>query len=116
MNLKVLLFGGALIAADQLAKGVYPGTTNEPRLPVLMSLAVLVVGCLLLYRSNNNTQRTGLTLVLAGGISNGIDYLRHGTVTDNLLFRSLETNAADIFIIIGVGILALSSVISRKIS
>ena len=115
----------SIVAVDQLTKvlvkkfeiagtcnlgfafGFGPGFFND-----LISLAVLIFVSILLIREKKRLVMLGYSLVVSGGLSNLIDRLIRGCVTDfinwPILTRWPAFNLADAAITVGVVILALS--------
>jgi lipoprotein signal peptidase len=105
----------SFVLVDQLAKNAMKATASPRQVSPLISLIVLGGGFYLLYRGNDNPRiRLAISAILAGGISNMIDYFRHGAILDNLQIGALQLNIADMFVIFGVGIIIVQSV--RKIA
>ena len=89
-------------------------------LALLPSLALLWGLLYVLLKPNlTKLNQVGIILILAGGFGNLYDRLRYGSVTDfmHMDFKIFETgvfNVADVFIMIGVGILLLNSYIRER--
>lgn len=117
----VFLFGGVLflIALDQLTKMwaresldatlCNAGIALSMPLPLLLTIVTsLGIICLLVvwfvrHSEHSFVERTGLALLIAGGIGNVIDRLLFGCVTDFVAFFDLwHFNVADTAIAAGV--------------
>lgn len=78
---------------------------------ILIGLNVLIIAVLikLLYEAKQNISKLGLSLALAGGISNLLDRILRGFVVDyidiNPIIKYPVFNIADISIVIGIIIL-----------
>lgn len=92
------------------------------RFTLLTIMPILVLGYglfYLLYKNNlPKTMQIGLCFLIGGGIGNVYDRVLFGSVTDFLhidfgLFRTGIFNLADVFIMIGIGMLFLIS-LKRK--
>ena len=88
---------------------------------IAVSLLALVFVVILFFKSSPEEQwnRIGLTLVLAGALGNLIDRLRFGVVVDfiDVYWRTAHWpafNIADSAISIGVGILIIDLLLKRK--
>ncbi len=91
----------------------------------LILIPVLVLGYIcyiLLSNQSNNLEKWSYSLILAGGGGNLIDRIKDGSVVDMFWFgfeqyRFLQTNIfnlADVFVMIGVGLLLLNYFQDRK--
>jgi lipoprotein signal peptidase len=110
-----LLGMSALVVIDQLAKHLLPTTPGSLRLAPFLGATVLIGGFYLLYEGNlRRFASLGIATILAGGVSNLIDYLIYGSIRDNLRVDRLEFNPADIYIVAGIVILILEALRSRE--
>lgn len=90
---------------------------NAVLLPVLL-IILLLIFWLYFYRTNFSYQsKMAITMILAGGISNLIDRLLDGTITDFIVLKFWPTsfNLADIFITVGVFYLLIEQFRKTKI-
>jgi signal peptidase II len=81
--------------------------------PLVTALTALAVGWMLLFFARSGARHpilpTALGLLIGGSVSNLVDRIRLGHVTDFLDFRHWPAfNLADSFIVIGVAILLLA--------
>ena len=101
-------------------KGVAFGlfATDGPGVIIVSGLAILLLGVLLIYglRSGHYKSWTvwAIGVLLGGAVANFIDRMADGRVTDFLDFglgmhRFATFNFADVFIVVGVGLLLLGS-------
>lgn len=81
----------------------------------LIGLTIALLAALIVYllRHENNalTERTGLWMIVGGGLGNLIDRIAFGSVTDFIhldFVRFAIFNVADIFVCIGAGLVLLS--------
>ncbi len=86
---------------------------------IAFSLAITTYITLLLKKEQNKLNRFALILIISGAIGNIFDRLRYGAVIDFLDFYIGKYhwpafNLADIYICIGVGLIILNSIISKK--
>ena len=145
--LSLLLVAAAAVAADQLTKqlvartlalgdsvelagpfsihhvhnsgiafGLFSSATS-----VVIALTGIAVGCLVLFFARSGRRHpllpVALGLVLGGSVSNLLDRVRLGYVTDFLdLAYWPSFNLADTFIVVGVGLLFLSFVAADRSS
>ena len=91
-----------------IAFGLFAGAT-----PVVTALTALAVGWMLVFFARSGARHpilpTALGLLIGGSVSNLVDRIRLGHVTDFLDFRYWPAfNLADSFIVIGVAILLLA--------
>jgi signal peptidase II len=86
-------------------------------LPVLALLGALAY--IIIKRNLSTLMVTGIIFCIGGGLGNLYDRIVYGSVTDfmHIKFGSLQTgvfNAADVSIMIGLGLILLDSWLSRK--
>lgn len=86
-------------------------------LPVLSLTAAVVY--IIIKNSFSKIALTGIICVIGGGIGNIYDRIAHGSVTDfmHLRFGIFQTgifNAADVSIMIGVGLILLDAWVKKK--
>ncbi len=88
---------------------------------LLIALSVIITTYVALYlkKEQNKLNRFALILIIAGAIGNILDRLRYGAVIDFLDFYIGKYhwpafNLADIYICVGVGLIILNSIISKK--
>jgi signal peptidase II len=96
-----------------IAFGLFGGAT-----PIVTALTALAVGWMLLFFARSGARHpvlpVALGLLIGGSLSNLIDRIRLGHVTDFLDFRYWPSfNLADSFIVVGVGILFVALVLSE---
>jgi len=97
-----------------IAFGLFSSAT-----PVVIVLTALAVGWMLLFFARSGARHpilpAALGLVIGGSISNLVDRVRLGHVTDFLDFRYWPAfNLADSFIVVGVGILFLALLAAER--
>ncbi len=83
----------------------------------LAMLGILIYLIKLIKTPSNILLKISLSMILAGGIGNIIDRFRLGYVVDFIDFRLINFaifNVADIFIVIGAGLLLLDSLFGSK--
>lgn len=86
---------------------------------ITLSVAITTYVALYLKKEKNKLNRFALILIIAGAIGNIFDRLRYGAVIDFLDFYIGKYhwpafNLADIYICVGVGLIILNSIISKK--
>ena len=86
---------------------------------VALSLAIVVVLLIWLWRAHMPLVRTGIGLVVGGAIGNVVDRVRLGAVVDFLDFHAFGVhwpafNLADTAVVLGVGLLLLDGVLGRE--
>lgn len=100
-----------------------PGIAWGIRLPagiqeLLISIALLAVLYLAIQAQKTGSSRLSVIaygLVVGGGFANIVDRFRDGVVTDYIQIGSFPVfNVADTFVTIGVVLLLLESILSRK--
>lgn len=89
---------------------------NPSMVSLLSGIATVIAGIVWLFllpSRGKHVQKLGTTLLFAGGISNSLDHIRRGYVVDYLSVNSknkglkdLVFNLADIFVALGVLLLA----------
>jgi len=86
----------------------------------LLPILVLGYGLFLLFTKPNfpRVMQVGISFLIGGGIGNVYDRIVYGSVTDFIhldfgLFRTGIFNFADVFIMIGIGILFINSIKSK---
>jgi signal peptidase II len=99
-----------------IAFGLFSSATS-----VVIALTGIAVGCLVLFFARSGRRHpllpVALGLVLGGSVSNLLDRVRLGYVTDFLdLAYWPSFNLADTFIVVGVGLLFLSFVAADRSS
>ena len=99
-----------------IAFGLFSSATS-----VVIALTGIAVGCLVLFFARSGRRHpllpVALGLVLGGSVSNLLDRVRLGYVTDFLdLAYWPSFNLADTFIVVGVGLLFLSFVAADRTS
>jgi len=145
--LSLLLVAGAAVVADQLTKHVVasaleiddgvamagPLSIHHVRnsgiafglfsdsTPAVIVLTTLAVGAMVVFFARSAQRHpllpVALGLVLGGSLSNLVDRVRLGYVTDFIDFRWWPAfNLADTFIVVGVGLLFLSFVAADRTS
>ena len=107
----------ALILTDHLLKNILPVTPSALHIPLLISLALVILLIYWLYKEHHSRIiRYSLIFIISGGLSNIIDYAYYDVVRDFLNIGPLQTNLADGYIIAGA-LLLLGSIFfgtSRK--
>ena len=93
-----------------------PETVRAPALLVFGSIAVVVLGILLLRGFGDTlTRRCALVLVTAGALGNYLDRVVRGYVVDFVHLRHWPVfNVADVYITAGYVLLALDFFLSRR--
>src|SRR5256714_980478 len=96
-----------------IAFGLFAGAT-----PLVTALTALAVGWMLVFFARSGARHpvlpVALGLLIGGSVSNLVDRIRLGHVTDFLDFRYWPAfNLADSFIVIGVAILFLALVVGE---
>jgi signal peptidase II len=99
-----------------IAFGLFSSATS-----IVIALTGIAVGCLVLFFARSGRRHpllpVALGLVLGGSVSNLLDRVRLGYVTDFLDFAYWPSfNLADSFIVVGVGLLFLSFVAADRSS
>ena len=99
--------------------GMLSGFALAPWILAVLALVVTVVLLVWLRRTSNWVICVGLGLVVGGALSNAVDRLRHGAVTDFLDFHLDDWhwpafNLADVGIVIGVTALALDAFATER--
>ena len=99
-----------------IAFGLFAGSTS-----IVILLTTVAIGALVIFFARSGRRHpllpVAVGLVLGGSISNLVDRLRLGYVTDFLDFDYWPAfNLADTFIVVGVGILFLSFVAADRSS
>jgi signal peptidase II len=99
-----------------IAFGLFSSATS-----IVIALTGIAVGCLVLFFARSGRRHpllpVALGLVLGGSVSNLLDRVRLGYVTDFLDFAYWPSfNLADTFIVVGVGLLFLSFVAADRSS
>ena len=99
-----------------IAFGLFAGSTS-----IVIVLTAVAIGALVIFFARSGRRHpllpVAVGLVLGGSISNLVDRLRLGYVTDFLDFDYWPAfNLADTFIVVGVGILFLSFVAADRSS
>jgi len=65
-------------------------------------------------KSSNSLYKTGIAIILAGGLSNMIDYAHLQAVIDTFNLTSFHFNLADAYIVIGGGLIVTSTFKVRR--
>ena len=82
---------------------------------MLIICALIAVFYMAVTQNTTNTSQLAFGLILGGGIANVIDRFRDGYVTDFMQIGSFPIfNVADSFVTVGVGLLLLETLLSRK--
>jgi lipoprotein signal peptidase len=89
--------------------GVFSLPLSQPSLIALAALALAVVGGfgVWAYQRNNSLVLLAAGLMFVGGYSNLLDRLSTGVVIDYWHLSSLSFNLADIYLLVGLGLMIL---------
>ncbi|MDT0684057.1 signal peptidase II [Roseicyclus sp. F158] len=85
----------------------------------LLALGICLWLTVMLYRSDSRIEALAYGVIIGGALGNVIDRVRFGGVTDFLDFYVGRLhwpafNLADVFVVCGVGLLLLASVLERR--
>jgi len=116
INKKILIFSIDFVKNDGAAFNILSG--NRILLSFFSILSSLIIIYLIFLKNNiNQSIRYGLCFILSGSIGNGIDRINNGYVVDFIKFNFINFpvfNFADVFINIGIFIIALNYFFSKN--
>lgn len=101
MKLLVIIVAASLILLDQSSKLLLVTIAQSSRASAWLNL-IIVTTCITLCRATpSRPVKFGLLLIMLGGVSNTIDLLYIGHIRDVITVYRIDTNIADIEIILG---------------
>ena len=93
-----------------------PESTRAPILVIIGGVAVLCLGLVVLSRSRFSRTKLALLLVTAGAVGNYLDRILRGYVVDFVHVEHWPVfNVADIYVTLGVALLAISMLTDRRV-
>lgn len=115
----LVILGGVLVAIDLASKYVLRNQAHQntlgafslpfPEGPTLALAAITLAGLVFaLLRVQSHLVALGITLVIAGGVSNLLERLLTGIVTDITHIGSLSLNVGDIYVLGGAIIVVVA--------
>ena len=125
---KTEIIGEKFILTNVENRGAFLGMGSElnPTIKTILLLVLPIVVLLFVLRylfvkkDLDNSTVLGLSFIVGGGIGNMYDRILYGSVTDFFhidlggIFKTGIFNMADVSVMVGMGLLILSSIISRK--
>ena len=111
-------FNIVLVLNRGVSFGMFAGQ-NQPLLLIGVSLAILSILLVWLWRNSSLVTALGIGSIIGGTIGNVIDRVRYGAVVDFLDFHVADLhwpafNIADSFVFIGVVVLCIYSMFFEK--
>ena len=112
-NLEIFINGLVILEGVNLVyvqnKGIIFGMLSNFNITFFLGLLSLIISCyifFLIFKSDDQLEFTGLSLILGGALGNGFDRLKNGYVIDfiDIYYNNLHWpafNFADLFITIG---------------
>jgi len=112
-NLEIFINGLVILEGVNLVyvqnKGISFGMLSNFNITFFLGLLSLIISCyifFLIFKSDDQLEFTGLSLILGGALGNGFDRLKNGYVIDfiDIYYNNLHWpafNFADLFITIG---------------
>lgn len=89
-----------VVAAPALVPAFNPTWHTRPALIMLGTVGLLAALAFAIGRVPQ-FRHPGAALLLGGGLSNLLDYARHGAIINIIEINSLQLNLADIFVVSG---------------
>ena len=125
---KTEIIGEKFILTNVENRGAFLGMGSElnPTIKTILLLVLPIVVLLFVLRylfvkkDLDNSTVLGLSFIVGGGIGNMYDRILYGSVTDFFhidlggIFKTGIFNMADVSVMVGMGLLILSSIINRK--
>ncbi len=118
-HIEILPFFNLVLVMNRgVSFGMFAGH-NQPLIIIIISLLILSVLIVWLWRNSSLTVAVGIGFVIGGALGNICDRIRFGAVVDFLDFHVADLhwpafNIADSFVFIGVVVLCIYSMFFEK--
>jgi len=109
--MKYLWLVGLAIGVDQLVKYIAQSGEQAIHQGSILSIPVAIIVLIWALLFAKNSANIGLSLLIAGGISNTIDAVALQSVRDIFIVKNVAFNMADIAVITGAAIIVSQEII-----